>query len=134
VVGINVAPIIPGLNDEDIGAVLNAARQAGAKFAGSVLLRLPGPVREVFLERLKKALPLRAEKVIARIRDVRSGKLYDSRFAVRGKGEGAYAEAIGTLFQQTARRLGFDTAHEVDVDGATTFERPLATGNQLALF
>src|SRR5207247_827872 len=65
-VGVSVAPIIPGLNDEDIGDVLKAAREAGASFASYVLLRLPGAVKEVFEERLRASLPLRAEKVLRR--------------------------------------------------------------------
>jgi DNA repair photolyase len=132
-VGVMVAPIIPGLNDEDVGDVLRAARNAGAEHAGSVLLRLPGPVKDVFVERLRAALPLRADRVLRRIRETRGGKLYDSRFEVRGKGEGHYAEAIATLFRQTAQRLGFDTDHLDSEEGraASTFTRPRA---QLRLF
>ncbi|HEX4448718.1 MAG TPA: PA0069 family radical SAM protein [Polyangiaceae bacterium] len=107
-VGVMVAPIIPGLNDEDMGDVLKAARDAGATHAGSVLLRLPGAVKEVFEGRLRAALPLRAEKVLHRIRDTRGGKMYDSRFGVRGTGEGVYAEAIAKLFEQTAQKLGYE--------------------------
>jgi DNA repair photolyase len=133
-VGVMVAPIIPGLNDEDMGEVLRAAREAGATRAGSVLLRLPGPVKEVFETRLRAALPLRADKVIHRIRETRSGKMYDARFGVRGKGEGPYAEAIAQLFEQTAQKLGFDSG-EARVGGEgdlqPTFRRPKG---QLPLF
>jgi DNA repair photolyase len=129
--GVMIGPIIPGLNDEDIGRILEAARNAGAEHAGSVLLRLPGPVLDVFTERLRAALPLRAERVLRRIRETRGGKLNDSRFGVRGHGEGVYAEAIGALFRQTAERLGFHTGmHEEPAQG-TTFRRPRG---QLALF
>ena len=133
-VGVMVAPIIPGLNDEDIGEVLRAARDAGATFAGSVLLRLPGPVKEVFEERLRASLPLRAERVLRRVRETRGGKMYDARFGARGKGEGAYAEAIASLFEQTAQRLGLATraGSEGDARGIpATFRRPRG---QLALF
>jgi DNA repair photolyase len=105
-VGVNVAPVIPGLNDEDIPAILSAARDAGASRAGLVLLRLPGSVKQVFEERLRAALPLQAERVLHRIRETRGGKLYDARFGVRGRGEGAYSGSIQSLFQATARRLG----------------------------
>jgi DNA repair photolyase len=105
-VGVNVAPIIPGLNDQDIPRILTAARDAGATSAGSVLLRLPGSVKQVFEERLRAALPLTADRVLHRIRETRGGQLYDSRFGVRGRGEGPYAEAIKTLFLATATRLG----------------------------
>jgi DNA repair photolyase len=105
-VGVNVAPIIPGLNDQEIPAILTAARDAGACRAGFVLLRLPGSVKEVFQERLRAALPLQAERVLHRIRETRGGKLYDPRFGVRGRGEGVYSESIQTLFHATAKRLG----------------------------
>jgi DNA repair photolyase len=130
-VGVMVAPIIPGLSDEDVPKVLEAARAAGACFAGSVLLRLPGAVKEVFETRLREALPLRADKVLARIRDTRGGRLYDSTFGRRGVGEGPYAESIGALFDATARRLGFEATRS---EPRATFERPLARGAQLALF
>jgi DNA repair photolyase len=128
-VGVMVAPIIPGLNDEDIGEVLRAARDAGATRAGSVLLRLPGAVKEVFETRLRATLPLRAEKVLHRIRETRGGKMYDSRFGVRGTGEGVYAEAVAQLFDQTAQRLGFEVGR--GADEGTTFRRPRG---QMALF
>jgi DNA repair photolyase len=131
-VGVMVAPIIPGLNDEDMGDVLRAARNAGATRAGTVLLRLPGPVKDVFEERLRASLPLRAERVLRRIRETRGGKMNDARFGVRGTGEGPYAEAIGQLFRQTAQRLGFETGRVgEDEDPETPFRRP---GGQLALF
>lgn len=105
-VGVNVAPIIPGLSDEEIPRILTAARDAGAQSAGCVLLRLPGPVKEVFEQRLRAAMPLRADRVLHRIRETRGGRLYDARFGARGRGEGEYAETIRTLFLTTARRLG----------------------------
>jgi DNA repair photolyase len=123
-VGVMVAPIIPGLNDEDVGDVLRAAHGAGAKWAGSVLLRLPGPVKEVFEERLRASLPLRADRVMRRIRETRGGKLYDSRFGMRGKGEGAYASAIHALFEQTAKALGLETRSVADDEVKATFARP----------
>jgi DNA repair photolyase len=130
-VGVMVAPIIPGLNDEDIGDVLRAARDAGARWAGSVLLRLPGPVKEVFEERLRASLPLRADRVFRRIRDTRGGRTYDARFGVRGKGEGAYAVAIQSLFEQTAKSLGLETRSVADETVPSTFVRPRG---QLPLF
>jgi DNA repair photolyase len=110
-VGVNVAPVIPGLNDQDMPRVMTAAREAGATHAGFVLLRLPGSVKAVFEERLRANLPLQADRVLHRIRETRGGALYDPRFSVRGRGEGIYAEAIKRLFQSTAARLGLAT-HE----------------------
>lgn len=105
-VGVNVAPVIPGLSDQDIPRILQAARDAGATHAGYVLLRLPGPVKDVFEARLRAALPLRADRVLHRVRETRGGALYDARFGVRGRGEGPYAASIAALFRATAARLG----------------------------
>jgi DNA repair photolyase len=105
-VGVNVAPIIPGLNDRDIPRILEAARDAGATSAAYVLLRLPGSVRDVFVDRLRRNLPLAADRVLHLLRETRGGKLYDARFSIRGRGEGKYAEAIKALFETSAARLG----------------------------
>lgn len=105
-VGVNVAPVIPGLGDEDIPKILTAAREAGASSAGYVLLRLPGPVAQVFEERMRAAMPLRVDRILHRIRETRGGQMNDPRFGTRGRGEGAYAEMIHSLFQSTATRLG----------------------------
>ena len=133
-VGVNVAPLIPGLNDEDAPRILAAAKEAGATSAGYVLLRLPGPVKTVFEERLRAQLPLRAERVLHRIRETRGGKLYDSRWGVRGRGEGLYAEALGSLFEATARKLGLDGGAWEKGFERTTFRRPVRGGSQLGLF
>lgn len=130
-VGVMVAPIIPGLNDEDIASVLKAAREAGATRAGMVLLRLPGAVRVVFEDRLRAALPLRADRVLRRVRETRGGKMYDARFESRGTGEGPYAEAIGTLFDRTARQLGYQMQPDEAAAATATFRRP---SGQLGLF
>jgi DNA repair photolyase len=105
-VGVNVAPIIPGLNDQDIPRILSAARDAGATSAGYVLLRLPGSVKTVFEQRLRAALPLAADRVLHRIRETRGGQLYVSTFGERGRGQGPYAASIAMLFRTTAARLG----------------------------
>ena len=130
-VGVMVAPIIPGLNDEDIADVLRAARDAGATRAGRVLLRLPGAVRVVFEDRLRAALPLRAERVLHRVRETRGGKMNDPRFGSRGTGEGPYADAIATLFDRTASQLGYECGPGDTAATPATFRRPTA---QLALF
>lgn len=107
-VGVNVAPVIPGLSDSDIPLVLEAARDAGARFASTILLRLPGPVREVFVERLHAALPDRAAKVIHQIEQCRSGGMSDPRFGNRMRGTGARWRVIEALFETTRRRLGYE--------------------------
>ncbi len=132
-VGVNVAPLIPGLGDEDMPLVLRAARDAGATHAGSVMLRLPGAVATIFAERLTRALPLRAKKVLARVREGRGGKLYDARFGERQRGRGPYAEATRALFEAECRRLGLRFDDDFDPPVAT-FRRPSRPGSQLALF
>jgi DNA repair photolyase len=132
-VGVNVAPLIPGLSDEEMPRVLEAARAAGAHSAAYVMLRLPGEVRQVFEERIREKLPLRAERILHRIRETRGGKLYDARFGVRGRGTGIYADAIAALFETTARRLGLnDSCFPGDLP--RTFARPPKVSPQLALF
>jgi DNA repair photolyase len=132
-VGVNVAPVIPGLGDADIPAILEAAAKAGAKWAGFVFLRLPGSVAVVFEERLREQLPLRAERVLSRIREARGGKLYDSRFGVRGRGQGTYAETVRNLFESTARRVGIATGFGSEREAGSTFRRPDRPGRQLPL-
>jgi len=109
-VGVLVAPLIPGLNDRDIPEVLQRARQAGARRANFVLLRLPGSVEQVFLERLRQALPLRAGRVEQRLRDARGGRLNDARFGCRMSGAGPYWDSVTRLFDAWRTRLGYDNA------------------------
>lgn len=130
-VGVMVAPIIPAVSDEGLAEVLEAAHDAGARFAGYVLLRLPSSVKDVFTQRVKEALPLRAEKILHRVRETRNGKLYDARYGVRGRGEGPYAEAIAAAFEATTKRLGFDQSRW---DAPDTFRRPFRPAPQLSLF
>jgi len=131
-VGVNVAPIIPGLGDEAIAHVLGAARDAGATSAAYILLRLPGSVKAVFEERLRATLPLRAERVLHRIRETRGGELNDSRWGHRQRGQGLYAGAIASLFETTARKLGLRTRSQ-DRPRSTSFRRPRAASPQLSL-
>lgn len=131
-VGLLIAPVIPGLNDRQIPAVLKAARDAGAVTAGIVALRLPGSVRPVFLDRLRRALPDRARRVEARIRDIRKGRLYDPRFGKRMRGNGKYWEGIQSLFEVWHRKLGYRLSPP-DPD-PSPFRRPPAGGQSLLPF
>jgi len=127
-----VAPVIPGLDDE-VARVLAAARAAGAASAGWQLLRLPGSVRPVFAERLREALPERADRILHLIRETRGGELNDAAFDRRFRGEGPYAEAIGAAFRIQAARLGLDAAAPGGGPPPETFRRP-GRGRQLGLF
>ena len=105
--GVAIAPVIPGLNDHDIPAILARAREAGATSAFHVALRLPGSTLAVFEERLRAAFPERAAKVLAAQRDWHAGKLSEARFGARMRGSGARSELAAELFRVHARRLGF---------------------------
>lgn len=128
-VGIGVAPIIPGLNDADIPALLKEAKRCGAQFAFHTLLRLPGSVRSVFFHRLKEDLPLRAARVEHRIRETRGGRLTDSRFGHRHHGQGTYWQAIEQIWEVWTRRLGFN--QEEEPERISTFRRPPVERPQL---
>jgi DNA repair photolyase len=132
-VGVNIAPLIPGLGDEDIAEILEAAKDAGCTRASVIFLRLPGSVKQVFEERLRTALPLRADRVLNRVRDARGGKLYDARWGFRQVGQGPHAEAAQALFDSTARRLGFNMGERPAHDAPSTFRRPGRLGPQLDL-
>ena len=104
--GVMTAPIIPGLNDDQIPAILEAAAEAGASRAGYILVRLPHGLRELFSDWLATHFPDRRDRVLNRLREARDGNLNDPRFHHRMKGGGEYAEQIGRLFETVRRRVG----------------------------
>jgi len=117
-VGVNAAPIIPGLNDEELPSILREAAARGATSAGYIIVKLPGPVKDLFLDWLERTLPERAPKILNRLREVRAGKLSDSRFGTRMRGEGKVAESIRDLFHLSCkkyhlneRKIELTTAH-----------------------
>jgi len=127
--GVLVAPIIPGLNDSQIPAVLERAAAAGARRAGRTLLRLPAEVGPVFEERLREALPLRAGKVLAALAELRGGRANDPRFGSRLRGSGPRWQAIEALFATHCRRLGLQTGEgPAQPASPGTFRRPDAQG------
>ena len=130
-VGVNVAPVIPGLNDHELPEILAAAREAGASHAGMMLLRLPFGVKELFAEWLDQHFPDRRAKVLGRLREVHGGRLYDSRFGRRGRGRGAFAEHLWSLFRVSCRKLGLKRrSYDLATEG---FRRP-ERGGQMRLF
>src|SRR5262249_59972010 len=108
--GVGVAPVIPGMNDNQISSILQRARAAGATSAFKTLVRLSGETLPVFRERLEQAFPLRAAKIWSAIQQVRGGKFNDSRFHERMHGQGPRWNAIHDLFEAECRRLGFHAA------------------------
>ena len=104
--GVMVAPVIPGLTDQEIPAIVEAATQAGARFAGVVPLRLPYAVAPLFEAWLDTHLPGRKSKILNRIRSIRGGKLNDPNFGSRMAGEGIFADQIKALFELACKKNG----------------------------
>ena len=107
-VAVNVAPIIPGLTDHEIPAILAAAAEAGACAAHYTVVRLPHGVKDLFGDWLQAHYPLKAKHVVSRIRDLRDGALYDSDFASRMVGTGAFAAQLSQLMQVYKKKHGLD--------------------------
>lgn len=129
-VGVMVAPIIPGLTDHEMPAILAAAAAAGARHAGKVILRLPWSVKDVFLQWLDQHAPSKKDRVLSRVREIRGGELNVSDWGARLRGEGIFAEQIHELFTVAARRAGLSLTRRTPV--TNHFRRP--GGTQLSLF
>lgn len=129
--GVMFAPVIPGLNEHELEAVLAAAAEAGARHAGYVMLRLPREVAPLFRQWLQDHAPLRAEKVMNRIRDIRGGRDNDARFGTRQRGEGVYAALVRQRFRRACARHGLDEAPRTLDSSRFT---PPAVDGQLSLW
>jgi DNA repair photolyase len=128
-VGVMVAPVIPGITDHEIPAIVEACGRAGAQLAAHVVLRLPWAVAPLFERWLEEHFPERKEKVLGRIREMRGGdRLYDSRWRKRQIGEGIFAEQIQSMFDIACRRAGMTERVELST---AAFRRPT---DQLDLF
>jgi DNA repair photolyase len=132
-VAVMTAPIIPGLNDEELPSLLKAASEAGATTAGWILLRLPYQIKDLFLEWLRRCVPERASRIESAIRDTREGELSSPNFFERHRGKGERAEQIGRTFEVFKRRYELDRSMGRLNKGA--FRRPQAgAGEQMGLF
>ncbi|TFH20407.1 MAG: PA0069 family radical SAM protein, partial [Myxococcales bacterium] len=131
-VGLLASPMIPGLNDAELEAIVKAGASAGAGSAGYVILRLPGEVKELFEEWLDRHYPLRAAHVLSLVRGTRDGALYDSRFGERMRGSGAYADLIARRFDAARSRHGL-RPRPAPLD-ASLFRPPRSAAPQLGLF
>ncbi len=130
--GVMAAPTIPGLTDHEMEDILGAARDAGAQTASYVLLRLPLEIADLFVEWLQTHRPDRASRVLGLMRQLHGGKVYESTYGKRMRGQGPYASMLAKRFEGACRRLGLaDKRPELDTG---KFKRPLRRGNQLALF
>ena len=105
-VNVLIGPVLPGLTEHEIPAILESAANAGARSAGYTMLRLPYGVKDLFQTWLHEHFPDRAEKVLNRIRSIRDGKLNNSEFGSRMRGEGFHATQISQLFDLSRKRFG----------------------------
>ena len=130
--GTLVAPVIPALNDHEIEAILAASAEAGARWAGYVLLRLPFEIKDLFKEWLAEHYPQRAEHVVSLIREMRGGRENDPRFGTRMRGTGPYALLIKNRFRLACQRLNLNTGGR-DTLRTHLFRPPSPAGSQLRL-
>ena len=126
-VSVNVAPVVPGLTDEEIPSILQAAAERGAERAGYTVLRLPGAVKELFLDWVGRTFPDRAHKIMRRLESLRGAQCTDGRFGMRMHGEGDWAELFARLFHVARRRAGLDGPRQ---PLSTEHFRRLAHGQQ----
>ena len=131
-VGVIVAPVIPALTDQDIEAVLDAAKQNGAVSASYVLIRLPLEVKSLFADWLEQHFPQRASHVMSLVRQMRGGKDNDAHFGSRMRGEGVFAHLLQQRFRKACARLGLNR-ERVTLDTAQ-FRVPRQASAQLSLF
>jgi DNA repair photolyase len=130
--GVLFAPVIPALNDHEMEAVLAAAAQAGAGWAGYVLLRLPYEIKDLFAEWLTEHYPQRAAHVMSLIRAMRGGRDNDPRFGSRMRGTGPYAQLLRNRFRLACQRLELRSSERATLTTAL-FRPPTAAGAQLHL-
>ena len=122
-VGVSVSPVIPFVNEPELERILEAARDAGASRAFSIVLRLPWEVGPLFQHWLQLHFPERADRVMARVREMRGGRDYDGRYGTRMTGEGVWAQLLRQRFEVATRRLGFKR-ERVELD-LSLFRRPV---------
>lgn len=128
-VTVNIAPVIPGLNDSEVPHLVAAAAQAGAARTSYQLLRLPLAVKDIFTDWLERHVPARKQRVLEAIKSMRGGKLHEPRFGHRMRGEGTLAHNVATMHQVASRRANF---REAPYELTTAhFRRP--QGDQLML-
>ncbi|WP_234824090.1 PA0069 family radical SAM protein [Bremerella cremea] len=132
-VNVMVAPVIPGLNDAEVPAILKAVAERGAIGAAYTLLRLPHAVKDIFISWLNEHLPEHADRVRSRVEACRGGQLYDSTWGSRMRGQGIIAEAIAKSFAVFREKHGL-SRHKITLD-TTSFRVPDQNGRaQLRMF
>jgi DNA repair photolyase len=127
-VGVNVAPIVPGLTDHEMPAILKEAAARGARFAGYTMIRLPYGVKDLFSQWAAEHFPDRAQKILHKIQELRGGKLNDPNFGSRMRGEGILAKEISDFFKISRRKAGLSGW---DAELSTAHFRRPGQGTQL---
>ena len=127
-----VAPIIPGINDEELESIVESVAGQGATSASYIILRLPFEVKPLFLDWLERHYPLRKDKVINFLRSLREGKLNDKNFKSRMSGMGVYAELIRKRFDLACKKAGLLERRNLELN--TGLFHPIKARNQLTLF
>lgn len=131
-VRIQVSPLIPALTDHELEAVMEAGRDAGARAANTIPLRLPLEVSTLFRDWLETTLPDRAARVMGRVRELHGGRDYDPEWGKRMRGQGLWADLIHRRAAVARKRLGLEEG--LPVLRSDLFQRPPKAGDQLALF
>ena len=131
-VGVATAPIIPGLNDSEIPALIEAAQAAGAQFAGYTVVRLPFAVKDVFKAWLDQHFPGMKDKILSRIEETQGRTMSHGEFGKRLKGVGVWSEQTAALFRVALTRAGL--LHRRPEVSAEAFRRPRDPGGQMELF
>jgi len=129
---ISVSPLVPGLTDHELEAILKAGRDAGAVAASTIPLRLPGEVAGLWQDWLVEHFPDRVNRVMSKLREMHGGRDYDPTFGTRMSGQGIWAELIRNRFKRALRDLALtDRSMPLRTD---LFCRPARAGDQLSLF
>ena len=126
------APIIPGLNSDEIPEIIKSAANAGAVTAGFTIVRLNGEIKNIFNDWLYKNLPDAADKIWNHIKECHGGQVNDSRFGTRMRGEGKIAESIKQLFTMAKKK--YMSGRKMPEYDCTKFKRSIKNGEQLELF
>ncbi|MEX3315322.1 PA0069 family radical SAM protein [Sulfitobacter sp. PS-8MA] len=129
---IMASPMIPALTDPELEAILTAGRDAGARHASWIMLRLPREVSPLVQDWLATHYPDRAERIMARLRDMHGGKEYDAAWHRRMRGEGPYAQMVAQRFDLAVKRLGL--ARSGVPLRCDLFRPPEVETDQLSLF
>ena len=131
-VGVSVSPVIPFLNEPELERILEAAADAGARSAFSIVLRLPWEVNPLFQQWLQQHVPEKAARIMSRLREMRGGRDNDSRFGSRMTGQGVWAQLLRQRFDKACRRLRLN--RDKPALDLSRFRRPARQAGQASLF